>query len=132
MLYRSIRLTIKVELYRGILELTLPNRSQLYSRPGLSDVNGHGGDTINRKLQQALRELGKAMNVQNSMAVFNEELGMCSKRGGGKTTPKKSPTTKIGSGVVAAASAKKRKMEHKEDHKASAEDEEDQEVFWRS
>lgn len=103
----------------------LSTRSLLYSRPGPLEVNGHGGDVINRKLQQALKELGKSMQVDDHLVVFNEEMAKVkSGRGGGKTTPKKVG----GSPVKEGSSSKKRKG----GGKGVDEDEDEEEAFWMS
>ncbi|WVQ99440.1 hypothetical protein IAU59_006575 [Kwoniella sp. CBS 9459] len=81
-------------LLRGMITHVLLNRSTFYAIPKLSGVADHGGDRINKKLQQVLKKVCDAHPGANGLVedVMKGLKGSkASTNGGGSfpTTPKK-------------------------------------------
>lgn len=70
----------QLEVFRKIVADTLAARSQHYANPSLAPWSGHGGDTINKKIQQLLKKLGS--QIPGASQVFNEEMNRLSKKKG--------------------------------------------------
>lgn len=109
---------LQSELYLFLIELGIQNRPALYARAGLANVNGNGGNKINKKLLPVLRTLevaaGKPGAVQNAIDNLKAAKaagvaeGSPSKAAGGKA---KKGGASAGAGGSKMSPGKKRKVD---------------------
>lgn len=89
---------MQIQLVRGIVGNVLSSRPELYALPGLSEVNGNGGDKINKQAQRMLRELAKQFapgeDIVGEMVRSSpgkRKAGKVKSDGDEPTTPTKKP-----------------------------------------
>lgn len=75
--------------------ILLASRSQLYAHPGLADVNGHGGDKINKKTQHALKVLATGLGVTKGAEIVQEEMESLKPSRGKSATPSPKKKRKV-------------------------------------
>ncbi|WVW83962.1 hypothetical protein I302_105985 [Kwoniella bestiolae CBS 10118] len=104
-------------LIRGIIRHCLHHRSELYQLPGLEGVSDHGGDRINKKVQQILKKVCEIYpNVK--AGVVEEEMKLLSNvrsKGKGGNEGGSSPKENGGGGGSVNDTPKKRKVKDESD-----------------
>ena len=100
----------------------LSSRSEFYAEPSLGPWAGHGGDRINKKIQQILKKAEGA--IAGTGGVVDEEMA---KMKGKKGTPTPTPTKKALNQTTATTPTKKgekkRKVEVEEEDEEEIKDE---------
>jgi hypothetical protein len=103
----------------------LSSRSEFYAEPSLGPWAGHGGDRINKKIQQILKKAEGA--IAGAGGVVDEEM-IKVKGKKGTSTPTPTPTKKGGKINQASAltptkkGGKKRKVECEEEEEEAKEE----------
>lgn len=80
---------------RAIVQTIIADRPAIYATPDLADINGNGGDRINKKISQVLKKMLEANGVAAGGAMVSEEVARLSRSKKGENTaasPKKTPT----------------------------------------
>ena len=102
--------------FRKIVTVALSSRPSFYAEPALAPWAGHGGERINKKIQQILKKAGSA--IPGAGGVVEEEMA---KMKGKKGTPTPIPTKKRGKNNQTSAptptkkGGKKRKVESEDE-----------------
>ena len=102
-----------------MVDKILSSRSEFYAEPSLGPWAGHGGDRINKKIQQILKKAEGA--IVGAGGVLDEEMA---KMKGKKGTPTPTPTKKALNQTTATTPTKKGEKKRK----VEVEEEDEEEI----
>lgn len=109
--------------FRKMVSKILSSRSEFYSEPSLGPWAGHGGDKINKKIQQILKKAGSA--IPGAGGVVDEEMAKIKgKKGTATPTPAKKglKTNPTPTSTPSKKGGKKRKIEGEEEEEEKEEE----------